>query len=329
MGGSAASIFKKFDGKKIIVLGDVMVDTYIEGKVSRMSPEAPVPVVNFKSRSSRLGGAANVALNLKSLGAEPIICSIIGKDEEADHFMKLINEAQLNPKGIIPFDDRVTTVKTRVIGNNQQLIRVDSEMTAPISSSSEFALFQYIQEFCEKDDIAAIIFQDYNKGVLTPGLIEKIIDLAKEKNIITTVDPKKENFFEYKGVTLFKPNLKELAEGTGLPVDPTDQKSFLKAVAILNKKLLPTYTFVTLSEHGVYINEGDKNHFVPAHPRSIVDVSGAGDTVISVATLCLIAGLTPKEIATVSNLAGGLVCEQVGVVSVNKADLLREVKAIF
>ncbi|MFT4602970.1 MAG: rfaE bifunctional protein kinase chain/domain, partial [Arenicella sp.] len=168
---SVSNIFKSFEGKKVIVIGDVMVDTYIEGSVDRMSPEAPVPVVNFEKRSSRLGGAANVALNLKALGAEPIICTVIGKDEQADLFMKLINEAQLSPKGIIPFDDRITTVKTRLIGNNQQLLRVDHERIEPISSSASFAMVEKVKAFCERDEISAIIFQDYNKGVLTKELI--------------------------------------------------------------------------------------------------------------------------------------------------------------
>lgn len=323
------SIFKSFEGKKIIVLGDVMVDTYIQGSVSRMSPEAPVPVVNFESRFSCLGGAANVALNLKALGADPIIVTAIGKDEQADLFMKLINEAHLTPKGIIPFDDRVTTVKTRVIGNNQQLVRVDHERAEPINSSVEFALVNLIKDFVEKDEVAAIVFQDYNKGVLTPDLIGQVIEFANSKGIVTTVDPKKENFLAYKNVTLFKPNLKELVEGTGVAVDMKNKDSFLNAVKKLNEELTPTFTFVTLSEHGVYINEDKKNHFIPAHPRSIADVSGAGDTVISVATLCLAVGCSPKELATIANLAGGLVCEQVGVVSVDKSKLLKEAKEVM
>lgn len=327
--GSVTNIFKSFSDKKIIVLGDVMVDTYIEGRVTRISPEAPVPVVNFKSRNSRLGGAANVALNVKALGATPIICTAIGKDDEADLFLKLVNEAQLATKGIIQFDDRVTTVKTRVIGNNQQLLRVDHEKIDPISSSAEFALLDIIKDFCDKEEIHAIIFQDYNKGVLTADLIEKTIEFANSKGILTTVDPKKDNFFAYKNVSLFKPNLKELREGTGMEIDLTDKSSFLAAIDKLNKELNPQFTFTTLSEHGVYINEGTKNHFIPAFPRQIADVSGAGDTVISVATLCLTSGLEPKILATLANLAGGLVCEQVGVVSVNKEDLMAEAKKVL
>jgi len=326
---SVSNLFKSFEGKKIIVLGDVMVDTYIEGTVDRMSPEAPVPVVNFGTRSSRLGGAANVALNLKALGAEPIICTVIGKDEQADLFMKLINEAQMTSKGIIPFDDRITTVKTRIIGNNQQLLRVDHERVEPISSSAVFAMLEKIKDFCEREQIDAIIFQDYNKGLLTAELISKTIEFANEAGVATTVDPKKENFKAYKNVTLFKPNLKELREGTEVEIDLNQKETFLSAVKMIREEMNPEYAFVTLSEHGVYINEDKKNHFIPAFPRQIADVSGAGDTVIAVATLCLVSGLEPKTMATLANLAGGLVCEQVGVVSVNKADLMNEAKAVI
>ena len=326
---SIQSIFDSFQGKKIIVLGDLMIDAYIKGSVTRMSPEADVPVVDFESRISRLGGAANVALNLKALGADPILCSITGKDENAELLLKLINEAQLNQKGLIPYDERVTTVKTRVIGNDKQLIRVDLENTEPISSSAEFAMVNLIKEICEKDDIEAIIFQDYNKGVLTPGLINQVIDFANQEKIPTTVDPKKDNFFEYKNATLFKPNLKELAEGTKTEVSIKKKESFLKAVKKIREELNPKYTFVTLSEHGVFINDGEENHFIDAHPRNIVDVSGAGDTVISVATLCLVAGCSPKEIAELANLSGGLVCEHVGVVPVKKEDLMKEAKKVM
>jgi D-glycero-beta-D-manno-heptose-7-phosphate kinase len=322
------SLFESFQSKKVIVIGDIMIDTYIQGTVSRMSPEADVPVVDFQSRTSRLGGAANVALNLKSLGAEPIICTVIGKDDNAEILLKLINESQLTQKGIVAFDERLTTVKTRVIGNDKQLIRVDHERAEPISSSAVFALVNIIKEFCLKDDIDAIIFQDYNKGVLTAELIEQIIAFANEQKIVTTVDPKSENFLAYKNVTLFKPNLKELAEGTDSKISVKKQETFLKAIVKLREILTPTYIFVTLSENGVYINDEKNEKFIEAHERNIVDVSGAGDTVISVATLCLVAECEPKLIADIANLAGGLVCEHVGVVSIDKEVLLKEAKKI-
>ncbi len=320
--------FNAFSDVKVIIIGDVMVDTYINGTVNRISPEAPVPVVKFESREHRLGGAANVALNIKALGATPFICSIIGKDNDADLFLKLINESKLTGRGIIGFDDRVTSVKTRVIGNNQQLIRVDREEIQPLSSSAEYALIQKVMSIAEKEGVDAIIFQDYNKGVITKEVITQIVEFANKKGIVTTVDPKKENFFEFKNVTLFKPNLKELAEGTDTVIDMSDRSTFLSAIEKLNEVIAPKYSFVTLSEYGVFINEEEEEHFIPAHFRVIADVSGAGDTVISVATLCLACGVPAKLIAEISNLAGGLVCEKVGVVSIDKEQLMNEALAL-
>lgn len=316
--------FNNFSDKKIIIIGDVMIDTYVSGSVSRISPEAPVPVVNFKNRESRLGGAANVALNVKALGAEPIICSVIGDDEEGENFMKLLKENNLSDKGIFKSKNHVTTVKTRVIGNNQQLLRIDHEEIKPIHADLAKYLLTQIKEIASIHTIDAIIFEDYNKGVLVPELIHEVIKFANEKKIITTVDPKKENFFDYKNVTLFKPNLKELKEAANKEIKVKDKGEFLKAVEDVNKKLNASYFFVTLSENGVYINDSSEHHFIPAHLRMINDVSGAGDTVISVVTLCLASGLTPRLSAEIANLAGGLVCEKVGVVSVDKEQLMNE-----
>lgn len=320
--------FEEFANKKVIIVGDVMIDTYLNGGVNRISPEAPVPIVQFKSREHRLGGAANVALNIKALGAQPFICSVIGKDEDGELFQRLINENNLSSRGVMPYDDRVTTVKTRVIGNNQQLLRVDREDTTEINSLTEFALIERVKEIADKEKVDAIIFQDYNKGVLTKNVIRSIIDYANENDIVTTVDPKKENFFTYSDVTLFKPNLKELKEGVGKRFDMPNKELFLEAVALLKEELNPKLTFITLSEHGVFMNEGESNHFIPAHLRIIADVSGAGDTVISVATLCLTCGLSAKIIAEIANLAGGLVCEKIGVSTVDKEQLMSEVLAL-
>lgn len=316
--------FSDFSTKKIIVVGDVMVDTYLTGSVSRISPEAPVPVVKFSSRESRLGGAANVALNVKALGAEPVICSVIGSDEEAETFIKLLEQNGLTGKGIISSAERLTTVKTRVIGNNQQLLRIDHEEIKPIAKETAQELVRVIRGIIDTEKIDAIIFEDYNKGVLVPLVISEVIELALRHRIITTVDPKKDNFFEYQDVTLFKPNLKELKEGTNTEFPVKDREAFLRAVQDLNSKLRSKHMLVTLSEHGVYINDEDENHFIPAHYRVITDVSGAGDTVISVATLCLCCGLSPRMVAEIANLAGGLVCEKVGVASIDKEQLMNE-----
>lgn len=319
-------IFKTFSDKKIIIIGDVMVDTYIKGKVNRISPEAPVPVVKFESKEHRLGGAANVALNIKALSAKPFICSIVGNDDDATLLKKLINQNHLSDEGIISVDERITTVKTRIIGNNQQLIRIDNEDVSDITSQMAYNLIETVKNIIEKEDVDAIIFQDYNKGVLVPKVIEEIIEFANSKEIPTVVDPKKDNFLSYKNVTLFKPNLKELKEGLDVNFEYSndDKSTFLETVDVLKEKINPKYAFITLSEHGVYINEDEQHHFVPAHLRNITDVSGAGDTVISVATLALTSGLKPELIAELSNLAGGLVCEKVGVISIDKEQLMQE-----
>lgn len=322
------SAFNAFNQKKIIIVGDVMIDTYLNGGVNRISPEAPVPIVQFKSRDHRLGGAANVALNIKALGAQAFICSVVGKDEDGDLYTRLMNDNALNQRGIIRADDRITTVKTRVIGNNQQLLRVDHEQTDPISSLLEFSLIERVKEIADKEKVDAIILQDYNKGVLTENVIKTLIEFANENDIYTTVDPKKENFFAYSGVTLFKPNLKELKEGVGEFFEMEEKDRFAEAINKLREQVKAKMTFVTLSEHGVYMNAEDQHYFIPAHLRDIADVSGAGDTVISVATLCITCNLPPKSVAEIANLAGGLVCEKIGVSTVGREQLMSEVLAL-
>lgn len=321
-------LFDQFSSKRVLVIGDVMVDAYLKGKVNRMSPEAPVPVVDLFEKDERIGGAGNVALNLAALGASPIICSVIGSDSEGERLIDLFHKATISTDGIYASGNRRTTVKTRVISNNQQLLRIDSEDTNLINKIEEEQLLKQIKTVLESG-IDGIIFEDYNKGVLTPSLIDSVLSLAKAQQIPTTVDPKKDHFFAYKGCTLFKPNLKELKEGLQIDFDfAVDQHSFLRAVNDLQAQLQNNISFITLSEHGVFIQEEDPI-FIPAHLRNIADVSGAGDTVIAVATLCLISGADIKSIAAISNIAGGLVCEQPGVVSIEKERLLNEVTKLL
>jgi D-glycero-beta-D-manno-heptose-7-phosphate kinase len=316
--------FERFNDKRILVIGDVMVDAYIHGKVSRISPEAPVPIVNYDHSEDRLGGAANVALNLVALGARPIICSVIGNDVHAEQLLHLLKKNKISAEGLVQSTTRKTTVKTRVIGNNQQLLRIDSEQTNPINADEENELIDTIVNLIASG-IDAIIFEDYNKGVLTKRVINEIVEEANRQNVITTVDPKKDNFLSYKGVTLFKPNLKELKEGLGMEFRfPSDQDAFLKAVDALEAQLKNEISFVTLSEHGVFIRRNQEQFHDKAHLRNIADVSGAGDTVIAVATLCLVAGFTIEQLAQIANIAGGLVCEKIGVVSIEKNELLEE-----
>jgi rfaE bifunctional protein kinase chain/domain len=321
------ALFEQFSGKKIAVVGDVMLDAYLRGGVFRVSPEAPVPIVSLDKQEDRLGGAANVALNLVSLGAKAIICSVIGNDKDGSRLVDLLAEQGISSEGIVQSENRQTTVKTRVIGNNQQLLRIDAEQTDDINTSEENQIIAKIQHLIEQG-IDALIFEDYNKGVLTQNVIEKIIQLCQENQVVTTVDPKKTNFLAYKGVTLFKPNLKELKEGLDVHFSIENKSDFEDAVQQLEQILQNEITFITLSEHGVFIkNEADK-FYIPAHLRNIADVSGAGDTVISVATLCLTLGLPISEIAEIANLAGGLVCEKSGVVSIELPQLKAELTKI-
>ena len=322
------SIFEKFSNKKIAVLGDVMIDAYLRGSVSRISPEAPVPIIELQKAESRLGGAANVALNLLSLGAQPIICSLIGDDDGGKDFMALLDSRSLSKEGIILDEQRKTTIKTRVIGGNQHLLRIDNEDGSPINSNQENEIIERVKEILDSG-VDALIIEDYNKGLLTGKVIESVIDYANELGIIITVDPKRDNFFAYKNVTLFKPNLKELKEGLNVDFNlENDRVNFENAIDKLENRLNNKISFITLSEHGVFIKKDNDKSYVPAHLRKISDVSGAGDTVISVATLCLTLGLDVKTVAEIANLAGGLVCEQSGVVPINKDRLQEEVSKI-
>jgi rfaE bifunctional protein kinase chain/domain len=328
------NVFEKFRQLKVMVIGDVMVDTYIFGKVERISPEAPVPVVSVEKRVSRLGGAANVALNLMSLGAEPVLCSVIGDDAKGEDFIQLLTEAGINPQGIIKSKNRLTTTKFRVIGNKTQMLRVDEEVIHDLNPADQASLINIIGDFIRSATLSAIIFQDYNKGVLTPDLITRVIEMAKTQGIAVAVDPKKKNFLHYNGAAFFKPNLKELREGLNRDIQINDKTGLQEAAAFLHKELGIKIIMTTLSEQGVFISSISDDgqavqQILPAHIRNIADVSGAGDTVISVATLGLAAGLDPAEIAALSNLAGGLVCEEVGVVPVDRERLLNEVLNLF
>ncbi len=318
------AVFEEFKQKRILVIGDVMVDAYIRGKVTRVSPEAPVPIINLKERENRLGGAANVALNLLALGATPILCAVIGQDSGGETFSELLKKRNLSDEGIIKSPSRITTVKTRIVGNHQQLVRIDDEQTNDLTFAEENDLIAHVKAIIATK-IDAIILEDYNKGLLTERVIQTIIEIANENNIIVSVDPKKENFFAYKNVTLFKPNLKELKEGLNIDFDfSTDKDAFEKAVSELEGVLNNQISFVTLSEHGVFIKNNSSKNYIPAHLRTISDVSGAGDTVISVATLALTVGMSIIDVAEIANLSGGLVCEMNGVVPIDRQRLKEE-----
>jgi rfaE bifunctional protein kinase chain/domain len=317
-------IFRSFNNLNVLIIGDVMVDSYMWGKVGRISPEAPVPIVSVTKKERRLGGAANVALNVQALGANPILCSVIGVDYEGMSFLDLLRQQKLSQKGILKSRDRVTTVKTRVIGNSYQVVRVDEETEEDITAEESQNLLNLISYIINHDKIDVIIFEDYNKGLITPKLIQKVVELSKSKGIPTCVDPKKKNFNAYKGVTLFKPNLKELREGLKLDIDGDNISELQRAVSSFRVKQKLDTALVTLADKGVITNSRSVKEHIEAHVRNIADVSGAGDTVISVAALCRALECNPIFTASLSNLAGGIVCQEIGVVPINKEELLRE-----
>jgi rfaE bifunctional protein kinase chain/domain len=323
---NTSNFLKEIAQKHILIIGDVMVDSYLWGQVNRISPEAPVPVVDVNKREYRLGGAANVALNVQAMGATPIICSVIGNDSKGEIFFQLLKQAKIASQTMVKSSERCTTTKFRIIGNNTQMLRVDEENRHELSATEEKKLFAIISKVIQTQPIDAIIFQDYDKGVITKSLIENTVKLAKKQGIPTCVDPKKRHFLDFKQVTLFKPNLKELSEGLNISFDAKNLKDVEKAMKLLQKTISTDIVFTTLSELGVAIMDKKTFFHNPAHVRQIADVSGAGDTVISVATLCLALGLPIETIAKIANLAGGLVCESVGVVSVDKHRLLSEIK---
>jgi len=329
-----SGLFKKFHDLNVMIIGDVMIDAYLWGNVERISPEAPVPIVSVRKRSNRLGGAANVALNIKAMGATPYLCSVIGRDEKARTLLKLMNDENMPVRGILESEERITTTKFRVIGNNTQMLRVDEEVDHPLSGSDHKAFSEVIRTMITAGNIHGIIFQDYDKGVITPALIDEIGALARKHHIPVAVDPKKRNFARYRNMTLFKPNLKELREGLGIDLDKQNTGKLREAVRKLHETQNIGIVLTTLSENGVFISRktGEseyEEHFIPAHLRNIADVSGAGDTVISVALLCLSAGLPLRDIASVSNLAGGQVCEFVGVAPVDPEKLKSELSKMY
>jgi rfaE bifunctional protein kinase chain/domain len=315
-------LLQKIQGLKVLIVGDVMLDSYVWGRVSGISPEAPVPVLKHGNSENRLGGAANVALNIHSLGAVPIMCSVIGGDDNGLEFRVLVRKSGLPEAGLIEAYNRTTTNKTRIFAGHQQLLRMDREVEGYIDSALEEQLWKKIQSIVDENKIAAIVFQDYDKGVITPGLIEKVITLGNKRKIPTLVDPKKRNFARYRNATLFKPNFKELCEGLNLEIDKTNYDAVHDAAHKLQEQAGFEMVMITLSEHGMLISRGKDYKVIPTQARDVADVSGAGDTVIAMASLCLALGMDANDMAALANLAAGLVCERVGVVPVEKEWLL-------
>jgi len=317
-------IFDGFNNLNCLIIGDVMVDAYIWGNVNRISPEAPVPVFEAKKRENRLGGAANVALNIQALGATPILCGIIGNDVKGKVFNEVLENQDLSAEGIIQSDERLTTCKTRIISSSHHMLRVDEEVLEPISELDSKDLINRVKYIISTKKIDVAIFEDYDKGLLNADNIQAIVHLLNEKKIPSCVDPKKDNFQNYQGTTLFKPNFKEFTSGLKEDIEKGDIKSLMEHAENFSKSNNIENVMVTLSEHGVMLYNPKIQSHIPAEIRNISDVSGAGDTVISTAALAFSQGVRGKELVTLSNLAGGLVCEEVGVVPINKERLKTE-----
>jgi D-glycero-beta-D-manno-heptose-7-phosphate kinase len=325
---ATTDIFEKFTKLNVLIVGDVMIDRYLHGKVTRISPEAPVPVVELQRTEDRLGGAANVALNIKAMGATPYLFSVIGSDTEGGHFLKLMTENNLSTRGLLQIGGRPTTVKTRIMAGTQQMLRVDSEVTTDLANADREQFVARLRDFLMEKKIHVLIFQDYNKGVLSLSIIQQVMEETYKHKIPTTVDPKRHNFLAYKGATLFKPNLKEIRDAVDFDVQ-SDINSLNHAAGFLNTQLGTRLTMITLSEKGLFLgSDTEGGQIYPTQPRHISDVSGAGDTVISVASLCLAAKTDNRTLAVLSNLAGSQVCEVAGVVPVNREQLKKEFLAL-
>ena len=322
-------LFNDFSKIKVAVIGDVMLDTYWWGKVDRISPEAPVPVVAVTKRDQRIGGAGNVALNLVSLGAHVNVLTVLGKDDDGEQLTTLFNQNNIGAKYIVTSTDRITTNKIRIISRNQHMMRLDAEMQTDITQNDEEKLLYAFEQYIAAESPDIVILEDYNKGVLTQTVVTKIIALCKQHHILTAVDPKRKNFFSYVGVDIFKPNLKEAVEGLNILTDVVNLSLLKDIHLLLQEKLKHKISFITLSEKGVFYNDNNSSSLIPTHIRSIADVSGAGDTVIAVASLVYAATKNVKLMAEVANIAGGLVCEEVGTVAINKESLLKECEELL
>jgi len=322
-------LFEKFSKLKVGIIGDVMLDTYVWGSVERISPEAPVPIVALQKKNYRIGGAGNVALNIQSLGAEAFILSVTGEDEEADRLNELFEASRISSKYIIQSKERVTTNKTRVISRNQHMMRLDAEITDDLNNEEQENLLKQFESFIDTEKPDIVILEDYNKGILTQAVIQSVISICRKAGVLTAVDPKRRNFFEYKHVDLFKPNLKEIKEALNIIHADAELNTLQTMHLELQHILHHAISFITLSEKGVFYNSKETSAIIPSHLRNIADVSGAGDTVIAVASLVFTATQNVHLMAEIANIAGGLVCEEVGTVAIDRQKLLHECELLL
>ena len=314
---------------KVGVIGDVMLDTYWWGHVDRISPEAPVPVVALSKKEQRIGGAGNVALNVASLGAQVHMISVLGKDSDGEQLTGLLTENNIQTQYLVHSEHRITTNKIRIISRNQHMMRLDAEIADDMIAADEDRLLYAFENYIAAENPDVVIMEDYNKGVLTENVIKRIIGLCKKNKILTAVDPKRKNFFAYTGIDIFKPNLKEVKDGLNILRDEINISVLKDMHLLLQEKLNHRISLITLSEKGIFYQQEAVAAIIPTHIRSIADVSGAGDTVIAVAALVFAATGNARLMAETANIAGGLVCEEVGTVAIDKKLLIEECKKLL
>ncbi len=322
-------LFSDISKLKVAVIGDIMLDTYLWGNVERISPEAPVPVVSLIRNERRIGGAGNVALNVRQLGANVAVITLLGIDDGGTEVKQLLQDSSIDTRFIITSRKRITTNKTRIISRNQQMLRVDNEITHDLEADDEEKLMGIIEKYLQTERPDVIILEDYNKGIFTQRIIKETMQLCEKAGVIVTVDPKRKNFFEFNGATIFKPNLSEVVNALNLLPEAVSEDWLSKIHVLLSGQLKHTYSLITLSEKGIFYGAKGKEAIIPGHKREIADVSGAGDTVIAVASLAFAATKDIAFAAQLANIAGGLVCEEVGTIPVSAERLLKEAERLL
>lgn len=317
------SVVKNFKGKRLLVVGDLLLDQFIWGEVSRISPEAPVPVVWVRKEEFMPGGSCNVASNLSKFGAEVSITGVVGSDRKGEDLKNLMADRNVSTEGVITDVERPTIIKTRVIAHHQQVVRIDREDTREISARSLASIRKYVADNIDRFD--GLVIEDYGKGVITPGLLRTIVPLAKKKGKIVAVDPKENHFSYYKGVSVITPNNHEASKAVGFPLD--DELSMIKAGEKLIKKLNIEVVLLTLGEKGMMVMcKGKKPQRIETIAQEVFDVSGAGDTVIAAYTLSVVSGGSPIVAAYIANCAAGIVVGKVGTATVGPDELLERLE---
>ena len=323
--GKLTSIVFGFKAKNILVVGDLILDHHIFGKVERVSPEAPVPVVWANKENFVCGGAANVGLNLRAQGAKVSLCGVIGRDSHGQTLFKHIKKSKIDTSLIVRDSSRPTTLKSRVIANHQQVVRVDWESLDFLSAKTNAVILEKIKKNIDKFD--AVIIEDYGKGVVNPALVSQLVSICRKNKKIITVDPKEEHFNYYRGVTALTPNLKEAQAAANMKT-----RSF-KDIPALGKKIIknlnPKVLLLTLGEDGMMVFSKNNYHHIPTAAQEIFDVTGAGDTVISAFTLALSCGATYDQAATLANLSAGIVVAKLGAALASKKELLEAINERF